>query len=258
MDKGSLIGSVLMFVCVALVFWMATHGNLAALFSDKGLIMVVGGTAAALLMSLPMEKIACVKGYIKRFMFGGGLKMLDTVKMMYQLGEKARRDGVLALEGDIQKISDPFLRTGLKMVVDGSDPDTIEATLRMEVMAMQDRHRAGKKFFDIIKTYGPGLGLVATLIGQVGMFSALGGSIEVMGKMLAVAVIATLYGTLMANCFAGPVGDKLALRSQEEILAREMMLQGILSIQAGDNPRVTLDKMAAFIPTVQRGQLKAA
>ncbi len=258
MDKGSIAGSILMFLCVAVVFWMATHGNIAALYSEKGLIMVIGGTIAALLMSVPLDKIVCVKGYVKRFLFGGGLKMLDTVKMMYQLGEKARRDGVLALEADIQKVTDPFLRTGLKMVVDGTDPDTIEATLRMEVMAMQDRHRAGKKFFDVIKTYGPGLGLVATLIGQVGMFSALGGSIEVMGHMLAVAVIATLYGTIMSNCLAGPIGDKLALRSQEEILAREMMIQGIMSIQAGDNPRVTLDKMAAFIPTPQRIKLKAA
>ncbi len=258
MDKASAIGSFLMLAAVGVVCWKATHGDIAALFSDKGMIMVVIGTIAALFMSMPMERIVCVKGYMMRFLFNKGLRPIEVVKLMHELGEKARRDGILALEADVQKIKDPFLAAGLKMAVDGTDPDTIEATLRIEVMAMQDRHRSGKKFFDVVKTYGPGLGLVATLIGQIGMFSALGGSIEIMGQMLAVAVVATLYGTLMANCFAGPVGDKLALRSQEEIMGREMMIQGILSIQAGDNPRVTLDKMAAFVPGPQRVQFKAA
>jgi chemotaxis protein MotA len=144
------------------------------------------------------------------------------------------------------------------MVVDGSDPDTVEATLRMEVMAMQDRHKAGKKFFDLIKLYGPGYGLVGTLVGQIGMFGQLGGSIEAMGHSLAVAVVATMYGAIVANAVAGPMGDKLGLRSSEEILNREMMIQGILSIQAGDNPRTTLDKMAAFIPSTHREKLRAA
>jgi chemotaxis protein MotA len=128
----------------------------------------------------------------------------------------------------------------------------------MEILAMQDRHKAGKKFFDLIKLYAPGYGLVATLIGQIGMFGHLGGDIKVMGHMLAVAVVATMYGTIAANAIAGPMGDKLALRSGEEILNREMMLQGILSIQAGDNPRVTMDKMLAFIPSPGRGKYRQA
>jgi chemotaxis protein MotA len=95
-------------------------------------------------------------------------------------------------------------------------------------------------------------------MGQIGMFKSLGGDIATMGYMLAVAVVATMYGTVLANCIAGPMGDKLAYRAGEEILRRELMLQGILSIQAGENPRATLDKMAAFIPASTRSQLKAA
>jgi chemotaxis protein MotA len=257
-DKASVIGSVLMFGALGLVFWMATHGDLAALWSEKGFIMVFVGTIAALLMSMPMNRITAVGGYVKRFMFHKAPPLMDIVKTMYELGEQARRDGILSLENRIASVKDPFLAAGLKMAVDGTDPDTIEATLRMELMAMQDRHRSGKKFFDVIKTYGPGLGLVATLIGQIGMFKSLGGSIEVMGHMLAVAVVATMYGTVMANCLAGPMGDKLALRSAEEILTREMMLQGILSIQAGENPRATLDRMASFLPLAQRSKMKIA
>ena len=205
-----------------------------------------------------MEKLKCVPGYIKTFLFYKGKSPSDVVQLMTTLGEKARRDGMLSLESEVENIDDPFLASGLKMAIDGVDPDNIEATLRAEIMAMQDRHGAGKKFFDLIKLYGPGWGLAATLIGQIGMFANLGGSIEVMGYMLAVAVVATMYATILANAIAGPMGDKLALRSSEEILGREMILQGLLSIQAGDNPRVTLDRMLAFIPTAGRSKLKAA
>lgn len=258
MDKASLIGSLIMAGAVGVVCYMATHGDLKALWSEKGMIMVVIATIGALFMAMPLESLKNVPGYAKRFFMHKGIPPLETIKLMQALGEKARRDGILSLEGDIAKIQDQFLASGLKMAIDGTDPDTIEATLRLEVLAMQDRHKSGKKFFDIIKVYAPGLGLVATLIGQIGMFKNLGGEIATMGYMLAVAVVATLYGTLLANCVAGPIGDKLALRSSQEILNREMMLQGILSIQAGDNPRATLDKMAAFVPGPERMKLKAA
>jgi len=258
MDKASVLGSVLMFGALGLVFYMATHGDLKSLWSEKGFIMVFVGTIAALLMAMPLDRIMAVGGYVKRFMFHKSTPLMEMVRMIYELGEQARRDGILSLESRIAAIKDPFLAAGLKMAIDGTDPDSVEATLRMEIMAMQDRHRSGKKFFDIIKVYGPGLGLVATLIGQIGMFKSLGGDIATMGYMLAVAVVATMYGTVMANCIAGPIGDKLAIRSSEEILCRELMLQGVLSIQAGDNPRTTLDRMASFLPTPQRAKVKLA
>lgn len=258
MDKASVFGSVFMTICCMVVFWKATHGNLIALWSDKGAIMVIGGTIAVIFMAMPMKKIAKVPGYCRRYFFFTGKEPAEIAEIMYALAEKARRDGILALETELQKINDEFLAQGLKMAVDGSDPETIEATLRMQLMAMQDRHKAGKKFFDLIKVYGPGIALTATLIGQIGMFQALGGAIEIMGKMLAVAVVATMYGTVLANCIAGPIGDKLAMRSAEEILSREMMIQGILSIQAGDNPRATLDKMAAFASPTERSKIKVA
>jgi chemotaxis protein MotA len=258
MDKASLLGSALMAFVVGLVCYQATGGDLMSLWSSKGFYMVVLGSIAAVLMAMPFDRIKVLPGYIKKFLFNKGLKALDTINLMTSLAEKARREGILSLEAEISKLPDPFLAQGLKMAVDGNDPDTIESTLRLQIMAMQDRHKSGKKFFDLIKTYGPGLGLVATLMGQIGMFKSLGGDIATMGYMLAVAVVATMYGTVIANCMAGPIGDKLAYRSAEEILSREMILNGILSIQAGENPRATLDKLAAFLPPAQRTLLKAA
>ncbi|MDX2118573.1 MAG: MotA/TolQ/ExbB proton channel family protein [Planctomycetota bacterium] len=258
MDKASISGSILMLGAVLLVCYKATHGEWLALWSDKGFYMVILGSIAAVLMSMSFDRVKMVPGYIRKFMFYKSAPVLDTIVLMNRLAEKARKDGMLSLETELEKLDDAFLKNGLKMAVDGIDPDTIETTMRLEIMAMQDRHKSGKKFFDLLKTYGPGLGLVATLIGQIGMFKSIGGDIAIMGKMLAVAVVATLYGTLLANCFAGPVGDKLAYRSSEEILRREMIMQGILSIQAGDNPRATLDKMASFVPADSRLKLKAA
>jgi chemotaxis protein MotA len=258
LDKASLIGTIIGLVCLVMVGQMASHGNWALFYSEKGIIMVGGGTISVLFMAMPMSKLKCVPGYVKRFFVYKGKSPAEVVKLMSELGEKARRDGMLSLESEVEKLDDNFLQTGLKMAIDGVDPDNIEATLKAEVQAMRERHAAGKKFFDLIKVYGPGWGLAATLIGQIGMFANLGGDIATMGHMLAVAVVATMYATVIANAVAGPMGDKLALRSSEEILCKEMILQGLLSIQAGDNPRVTLDRMMAFIPQAGRGQFKEA
>jgi chemotaxis protein MotA len=259
MDVASLIGSLLGIILLFLVAEEATGGNLAAFYSKEGMLMVFGGSISVVFMAMPLDRLKCLPGYLKRFMFNKGTKAVEVITLMRNLSEKSRRDGLLSLESELAKIKDQFLVQALKMAVDGTSPDTIEATLRMEIMAMQERHKSGKKFFDLIKLYGPGWGLAATLIGQVGMFSNLGGGdVGTMGKMLAVAVVATMYGTVLANAVCGPIGDKLALRSSEEIISREMMLQGILSIQFGDNPRMTVEKMMAFIPAVSRAKLKLA
>jgi len=258
-DKASLIGVLIGVICLGFVAYEGSHGHLAMFYSQEGIFTVFGGSASVIFMALPLDRVLAVGGYIKRFMFHKAKSPSEVIQIIAALSEKARRDGILALEAETSKIEDTFLSSGLKMAVDGVDPVNIESTLRMEVLAMQDRHKSGKKFFDLVKVYGPAWGLVGTLIGQIGMFGQLGdGDIGAMGKALSLAVVATMYGTVLANAVAGPIGDKLALRSGEEILNREMMLQGILSIQAGDNPRVTLDRMMAFIPHATRQHVNKA
>jgi chemotaxis protein MotA len=261
MDLASLIGIIVGTACLFAVGYHTSHGHWMMFYSLEGVLTVIGGSISVVFMSMPMEKVKAVTKYLKRFMFNRGPKATTIVTMLTELAEKARRDGILALESDCanaQKI-EPFLATGLRMAIDGSGPAVTETTLRLELAAMQERHKAGKKFFDLIKLYGPGWGLVGTLIGQIGMFGNLsGGDIGSLGKSLAIAVCATMYGTVLANAIAGPIGDKLALRSSEEMTNREMILQAIMSIQAGDNPRVTADKMIVFLPGVERAKLKVA
>lgn len=259
MDIASLLGLLIGLGAMGFVFYEVSHGHFMMFFSLEGVLMVGVGSISVTFMAMPMDKVKQIPSYIKRFMFHKAESTVETIKLLSSLAEKARRDGILALESEMPKLKDPFLAAGLKMAIDGVEPHIIEATSRMELMAMQDRHKAGKKFFDLLKLYGPGYGLVGTLIGQVGMFGQLASAdIGKLGGALAVAVVATLYGAVLANAIAGPMGDKLAGRSQEEMLSREMMLQAILSIQAGDNPRVTSDKMLAFIPSASRAQLKIA
>lgn len=260
MDKASLIGLIIGVVCLGIVFFEVSHGHFMMFFSLEGVLMVIGGSISVTFMALPMEKMKAVPGYCKKFMFYKGKGPAELIQIVSTLSEKARRDGILSLEGEIAKLDDKFLASGLKMAVDGNAPEIIEATLRLEVLAMQERHKAGKKFFDLIKVYGPGYGLVGTLVGQVGMFGKLGEGADIgaLGHALAVAVCATMYGAVVANAIAGPIGDKLGLRSSEEIQGKEMMLQAILSIQAGENPRSTLDRMIAFVPYAGRSKLKLA
>lgn len=258
-DKASIIGILLGLGAMAFVMYEVSHGHFAMFFSMEGVMMVGVGSLSVVFMAMPMDKLLKVPGYLKAFMFSKGSSPEQIIRVINQLSDKARREGILALEADCQSINDKFLQSGLKMAIDGVAPETIEATLRVELAAMGERHKAGKKFFDLIVLYGPGYGLVGTLIGQVGLFGNLAGAeIGKLGQMLAVAVAATMYGAIIANAVAGPIGTKLALRSSEEMLVREMILQGILSIQAGDNPRVTLDRMMAFIPSGERGRLKVA
>lgn len=258
MDKASLLGLLVGIGCLGFVLFEVSHGNFMMFFSGEGVLMVGGGSISVCLMGMPMDKLKQLPGYLKAFLFYKGKGPVQVIEMMSSLSEKARREGLLALEADIAGLGDPFLQNGLKMAIDGSSPETIDSTLRLEVLAMQERHKAGKKIFDLIKLYGPGYGLVGTLVGQVGMFGKLGGDIAALGHALAIAVVATMYGAIVANAIAGPIGDKLAMRSSEEILCKEMMVQGILSIQAGDNPRVTMDKMIAFVPQSARSKLKIA
>ncbi|GDY00493.1 motility protein A [Phycisphaerae bacterium] len=259
MDKASLIGLIIGAVCLGIACHHTCHGNWGMFYSSEGVLLVLGGSVSVIFMSMPLDKVMSLPGYLKKFMFNSGLQATEVIQLMNTLAEKARRDGILALESETASIKDPFLAAGMKMAIDGVDPGAIEGVLRMEVLAMQERHKAGKKFFDLVKVYGPGWGLVGTLIGQLGMFGKLAtADIGELGAALMLAVGATLYGAFIANAVAGPMGEKMALKSGEEILGREMMIQGILSIQAGDNPRITLDKMLAFIPSPGRAKFRQA
>jgi chemotaxis protein MotA len=252
MDIATIIGIVIAGGSILWAMYEQTHGKLGTFISGEGLVLVFGGSFAAVCLSMPLKSVMSVGGYVKNWLFTKESSMEELIKQIVGYAEIARRDGMLALEGALKQQSDPFLRKGLQLAMDGTDPTTLEQTLRIEIGALAERHRDGKKFFDLMAKFGPGFGLTATLVGQVAMFQNLGGDSASIGKALAVALLGTLYGCLVCNVICGPIGEKLGLRSAEEQFVKEMTLVGVMSIQAGDNPHVVQMKLQAFLSEKQR------
>lgn len=258
MDLATLIGLLLAWGAVIFSMFHASEGALGAYFKPPELFLVLGGSLGAAMLSMPLHTITGVVAYAKKWAFNKDYHVQNLIREMVQYAETARRDGVLALESVAREAPDPFLRRGLQLTIDGTDPEIIERILRIEIDAMAERHKHGKHFFHTMAKFGPGFGLMATLIAQVAMFRHLDGDAGVIGKALAIALTGTLYGCILQNLMAGPVAEKLAFRSQEEAFAKEIILQGVLSIQAGNNPRVVEMQLLSFLSNTQQAALPKA
>ena len=258
MDLGTIIGLVLAWGAVVYSMYHCTHGELGAYVKPGEMLLVFGGSIGAAMLSMPLHNITNAVAFLKKWLFNKEAHIEHLIKEMVNYAETARRDGVLALESVAREAPDPFLRRGLQLTIDGTDPEIIERILRIEIDATGERHKHGKHFFHTMAKFGPGFGLMATLIAQVAMFRNLGGEASVIGQALAVALTGTLYGCILQNLVAGPVAEKLAFRSQEEIFAKEIILQGVLSIQAGNNPRVVEMQLLSFLSTTQQDALPKA
>ncbi len=258
MDLATVIGFLLAWGAVLYSMFHCTHGEMGAYFKPGEIFLVFGGSTGAALLSMPLHNITGAAAYIKKFVFNKDAHIEHVIKEMVQYAETARRDGVLALESVAREAPDAFLRRGLQLTIDGTDPEIIERILRIEIDAMTERHKHGKHLFHTLAKFGPGFGLMATLIAQVAMFKSLGGDASTIGAALAVALTGTLYGCMLQNLVAGPIAEKLALRSQEEAFAKEIILQGVLSIQAGNNPRVVEMQLLSFLSAKQQAAIPKA
>jgi chemotaxis protein MotA len=258
MDLATLFGFILAWGAVVFSMYHCTEGHLDAYFKPPEMLLVFGGSIGAAMLSMPMHVMTGAVGYVKKFLFNKEAHIEHIIHEMVQYAETARRDGVLALESVAREAPDAFLRRGLQLTIDGTDPEIIERILRIEIDAMVERHKHGKHLFGTLAKFGPGFGLMATLIAQVAMFRSLGGDASVIGAALAVALTGTLYGCMLQNLVAGPIAEKLALRSHEEAFAKEIILQGVLSIQAGNNPRVVEMQLLSFLSAKQQAAIPKA
>src|ERR1700712_1470359 len=255
MDLATIIGYLLAWGMLVYGMHHSTHGHLDAFVNVGELLLVFGAALGATMASMPMHSVISAMKSTKKMIFGGHAHIQHMITDMVSYAETARRDGVLALETVAREAPDPFLRRGLQLTIDGTDPEIIERILRIEIDAMVERHKHGKHFFGTLAKFGPGFGLMATLIAQVAMFRALGGEASAIGAALAVALTGTLYGCILQNLVAGPISEKLALRSHEEAFAKEIVLQGGLSNQAGNNPRVVEMQLMSFLSAKQQASI---
>jgi chemotaxis protein MotA len=258
MDLATLIGFILAWGMVGYGMFHASQGAIGAYIKPGEMMLVFGGCFGAAMLSMPMHNIRCAFASLRKYIFSKEVHIEHLIREMVGYAETARRDGVLALESVARDAPDPFLRRGLQLTIDGTDPEIIERILRIEIEAMQERHKHGKHFFHTMAKFGPGFGLLACLVAQVAMFQNLTGDAAVIGKALAMALVGTLYGCMLQNLMAGPIAEKLGARSAQEAFAKEIILQGILSIQAGNNPRVVEMQLMSFLSVTQQEALPKA
>ncbi len=258
MDLATMIGYLLAWGSVGYGMFHATHGHIAAFLNPAEMCLVLGCAVGASVASMPLHSVTGALGATKKLLFIKETHVDHLIKEMVGYAETARRDGVLALESVAREAPDAFMRRGLQLTIDGTDPEMIERILRIEIEAMAERHKHAKHFWASVAKFGPGCGLVACLCAQVGMFMNLNGDPGIIGKALAGALTGTLYGAMLQNLFAGPMAEKLGLRSKEEIFNKEIIMQGVLSIQAGNNPRVVEMQLMSFLSVKAQAALPKA
>lgn len=258
MDIGTIIGYVIAWGAMIYGAHHASGGNLGPYFKPGEIILVGGCALGATIASMPLHSVMAGLKAVNKMLFAKDAHVEHLIKELVQYAETARRDGVLALEAVAREAPDPFLRRGMQLTIDGTDPEIIERIMRIEIESMVERHKHGKHFWHSMAKFGPGCGLIACLIAQVAMFMNLDGDAAKIGAALAVALTGTLYGAMLQNVIAGPVAEKLALRSREEAVVKEIILQGVLAIQAGNNPRVVEMQLLSFVSTKQQQAMAKA
>ena len=209
-------------------------------------MIVLGGTFGAVLINYPLSDILGVVTVARHVLFQREQKAEKVIEVLVDISKVSRREGILALEKSMQNIHDPFLAKGMMMVIDGIEPATLSKILYTELEYIEERHKLGAEIFTTMGNFAPAMGMVGTLIGLVKMLMMMEDP-SAIGPAMAVALITTFYGVLLANLIFLPVAGKLRTRSGREMLVKELEINGILSIQSGDNPRVLEQKLHSFI-----------
>lgn len=255
MDIATIIGIVAAF---GLIVWSIMLGGSISGFVDMpSVAVVIGGTLGALLINFPLARIIGLAKILKKTVL---FKVEDpdaVISKIVKYAERARREGMLALEEDSENETDEFLRKGLRLAVDGTDPQLLEKILETDIEQVESRHAEGAKILGAGGTFAPAFGMIGTLIGLVNMLSALEDPSQI-GAGMATALITTFYGAVLANAFFLPLQGKLETRSKEEMLVSYMVIEGIMAIQSGDSPRIVEEKLKSFLSPAMRRKIEDA
>lgn len=232
-------------------------GGLFSFVNIPSVLITVGGSFGAIMVANSLSKVL---GLMKVMMNAIKTKPMETgriISMIVTFSEKARREGLLALEDDLDELEDIFLRKGIQLVVDGTDPEIIRNIMETELNNMISRHQDGIKIFEDWGAFAPAFGMIGTLIGLILMLSNIEDK-SAIGPGMSTALITTLYGAFLANLVFLPIAAKLTYVDKQEVLLREIMIEGTLSIQSGDNPRIVKEKLVSFLTPEMRVQVEEA
>jgi chemotaxis protein MotA len=245
MDLATVAGVLSAFGLVLAAIVMG--GGMESFIDVPSMLIVMGGTVGATLINFPLKNVLGVVKVVKNAFFAKAVSVPDVIGKFVEFATKARREGILALESSMNEVDDKFLAKGLQLTIDGLEPKSIEEILETEIDHVRSRHSLGADILMTMGTFAPALGMIGTLIGLVQMLQNMSDPSKI-GPAMAVALLTTFYGAVMANILFNPLAGKLRNRSKEEILVKELMLNGILAIARGDNPRIIEQKLHSFIP----------
>ncbi len=248
MDIATVIGLVL--GIASIIGSILAGGTLGAFIDAPSIIVVGGGVTAAVFVKWPMAQIKTLMPVYMKSIFNTAPEPIAIIERIQQLADKARKESVFALENE--PVEDEFMQKAVKLAADNRPPEVITSILQLEIDALGDRHKTGIAILENVAADGPAFGMIGTLIGLVIMLQNLSGGPEELGKSMAVAILTTFYGAVLANLFANPVANKLKFYSESELLKMNIVIAGILGIVAGENPRVIREKLDSFLPPAQR------
>lgn len=255
MDITTAVGSVL---CAVLLLWSLTAGGTPiSMFIDvPSLVMVGGGTCAVTMMSFRMADLKGLVSVIMRTYLFKLPEPAEEIERILTYANLARKEGLLALEAKLQEVDDIFFAKGVQLVIDGFAADTVRDIMDLELTWQHQRHSMGKKMLDAMGAMAPAFGMIGTLVGLVKMLANLSDPSSI-GAGMAVALLTTFYGAVLANAVFIPLSGKLEVRAKEEILLRELMIEGIVAIQSGEKPQLIKEKLKGFLPPSVRESVAA-
>lgn len=244
MDITTVVGLIAGFLLI--LMGILESGEVSSFINMPSIFITVGGTLAGTLVSYPLNTMTGVPKVMFKAFFFKSVAPPELIERIVGYAETARREGILALEQAVQETDDPFMATGIRLAVDGTEPELIQTILETELSFVEERHKSGANLFGHMGMLAPAFGMVGTLVGLVNMLQALDDP-SAIGPGMATALITTLYGAILANLIFLPLSMKLKVRSAEEVLLKRMVMEGIMSIQSGDNPRIVEQKLNTFI-----------
>lgn len=254
MEFGSIIG--LIGGIAVLMYGMLSGGSINGYIDIPSVIVTMGGGLCCTILSYPLsETIKAIK-LIPLVFKAPKSSAIDTIQTLVSLSQKARREGLLALESAQSEIKEDFLKRAIELVVDGIEAEIIKTTMQLDIDSMAIRHQNGQAYFKTLASQFPAWGMIGTLLGLINLLRTLEDP-STIGPNMALAIVTTFYGSVLANFICNPIAEKLAGNSAEEIRLREMMMEGVLSIQAGENPRLMEHKLKTFLSPAQQLQYEA-
>ncbi len=250
MDLATIIGVVSAFSLVLAA--VASGGGLSLFLDGPSALIVFGGTFGAVFINYPLADVLGVFQVAKNVFMKKEQKTRDMINLLVAMSRVSRRDGLLALQHmSDHRIHDPFLIKAVGLIVDGLEPGDVTNILETELDFIEERHRLGAEIFTTMGNFAPAMGMLGTLIGLVQMLVRMNDP-STIGPAMSVALVTTFYGVILAYLFFLPLAGKLKRLSTQELMVKQLMINGILSIQAGDNPRILEQKLHAFISPRER------